>query len=152
MKKGKKTLTKKSRIDQNKILGQLVFPNAGIQGGEEDRLVGMEEYIRRARNNRSPACWQLLTLCPRTQASQAHFSPLISMVAVLCFCRSRRLGLILKIKIRKRSQNTRCGKKQGRRRVRCEERRPTTTTTTTTSTVWWEAVGIWDKDNGNDSE
>ena len=28
----------------------------------------------------SPACWQLLTLWPRTQASQAHFSPSINMV------------------------------------------------------------------------
>jgi hypothetical protein len=27
-------------------------------------------------------CWQLLTRCPRTQASQAHFSPLMSMAGL----------------------------------------------------------------------
>lgn len=33
----------------------------------------------RGRQNHSPWCWQLLTRCPLTQASQAHFSPSMSM-------------------------------------------------------------------------
>lgn len=33
------------------------------------------------RQNHSPWCWQLLTRWPLTQASQAYFSPLMSMVA-----------------------------------------------------------------------
>ena len=38
-----------------------------------------EDHIRLSQHN-VPECWQALTLWPRTQASQANFSPLMSII------------------------------------------------------------------------
>jgi hypothetical protein len=65
---------------------------AQLQRGAGRQAGGRLQRVAGIKLRHSPWCWQLLTRWPRTQASQAHFSPSMSMMDWLLLLSKVRFG------------------------------------------------------------